>query len=532
MAASPLPSRGPKIGQKCYATHPFWGVPNKRDQNQKCVPHPRILGGGKKGGNATSFLHSRRSPTPSAGSKIRSDPEQRGTKSEVAASPPTSRGPKKGLKCDVTPAFSGVPNTKREEQNQKWVCHPSILGGPQRQTRGAKSKVVTNKAEQNHKWSPTQGNKLRSGGLNYAFSGAQKRAEMLRHPCILGEPQQRGTISEVAASALPFRGPKRGRKSCVTPAFSGIPNKGEQNQKWLPHPCLLGGLKEGRNATSPLHLGGPQRQAWEVVPNKGQKNQKWMSQPCLLVGPKEGGIARSPLHSPRSPTKGNKSGNLSPAFLRAKKRAEMLRHPCILAVPKQRGAKSKVVRNKGTENQKRLPHPYLLGGGNVTSVLHSRGSPNKGEHNQKWLPHPCLLEGPKEGRLATSPLHSRGARTKGNKIRSGCVTPAFLGVPNAKSGEQNQKWSATKGNKIKSGCLTPAFSGAQKRAEMLRHRCILGGPNKGEQNQTWLPPPCLLGGPQEGGNDTSPLHSRGSPTPSAGSKIRSGHQQRGTKLEV
>ena len=74
----------------------------------------------------------------------------------------------------------------------------------------------------------------------------------------------------------------------------------------------------------------------------------------------------------------------------------------------------------------------------------------------KWLPHPCLL---------------------GGKRGQNCyITPAFSGVPNAKCGE-----------KIKSGCLTPAFSGAQKRAELLRNPCILGGPQcqaRGE-NQKW-----------------------------------------------
>ena len=49
--------------------------------------------------------HSRGSPTK--GSKSRSVPQQRGTKSEVAASPLPSRGPKRGRKCYVTPAFSG-----------------------------------------------------------------------------------------------------------------------------------------------------------------------------------------------------------------------------------------------------------------------------------------------------------------------------------------------------------------------------------------------------------------------------------------
>ena len=38
----------------------------------------------------------------------------------MAASPLPSRGPKRGRKCYVTPTFSGIPNAKRGEQNQKW----------------------------------------------------------------------------------------------------------------------------------------------------------------------------------------------------------------------------------------------------------------------------------------------------------------------------------------------------------------------------------------------------------------------------
>ena len=59
---------------------------------------------------------------------------------------------------------------------------------------------------------------------------------MLRYPCILGYPQQRGTKSEVATSPLPSRGPKGGRKCYVTLAFLGVPNanRGEQNHKWSP----------------------------------------------------------------------------------------------------------------------------------------------------------------------------------------------------------------------------------------------------------------------------------------------------------
>ena len=160
----------------------------------------------------------------------------------------------------------------------------------------------------------------------------------------------------------------------------------------------------------------------------------------------------------------------------------MLRHPCILGDPQRqaREATSEVV-------------------------------PNKGVKKLKWLPQT---------------LPSLG--------RKRYVTPAFLGSP-----------TPSAGSKIKSDYLIPAFSGAQKRAEMLRHPCILRDPqclergaksdlvpNNGEGNQKWLPHPCLLAGPKQGQNAMSPLHSRGSPTPSAGSNIRSGPEHRGKKIEA
>ena len=153
----------------------------------------------------------------------------------------------------------------------------------------------------------------------------------------------------------------------------------------------------------------------------------------------------------------------------------------------------------------------------------------------------CLQQTGKQTEVVASPLPSRGP-IRGRKCY---VTPALWGFPNAKRGDENRKGSPTKENRIGSGCLTPTFSGAQKRAEILRHPCILGAaqrqgrrgkrevvPNIGEQNRKWMPHPCLLGGPKEGGNATSPLHSRGSPTPSEGRKIISGPQQRGKQIEV
>ena len=143
----------------------------------------------------------------------------------------------------MTPALSGIP--KKGQQNQTWLLHPYFLRGP-KEGGNAMSPLHS-------RGSPTKGHKIRYGYLTLAFLGAQKRAKMLCHPCILGDPKQRATKSHVATSPLPSWGRKRGRKCYVTPAFSGINNKGEQNEKWLTHPCLLGGPKEGKNAMSPLH---------------------------------------------------------------------------------------------------------------------------------------------------------------------------------------------------------------------------------------------------------------------------------------
>ena len=250
---------------------------SKASYQNRTLPHPCLLGGPKEGEHAGSPLHSRSSPTKEK--EIRSG-------------------------C-LTLAFTGAQ--KRVEM----LHHPCILGAPQQ--RGTKSEVASSPLRSpgpkrglnatsplHSQGSPTKGNKIRSGFLTPAFWGGQKRAEMLHHPYILGDPQQRGTKSEVAASPLPSEGPKRGRKYHVTPAFSGLPNKWKQNQTWVPHPCLLGGPKEGGNATSPLHSRG-------------------------------------------SPTKGNKirSGFLMPAFSGAQKRAKCYITPTFSGLPK-----------KGEQNQK------------------------------------------------------------------------------------------------------------------------------------------------------------------------------------
>ena len=95
----------------------------------------------------------------------------------------------------------------------------------------------------------------------------------------------------------PSRGPTRVRNCYVTPAFSGVPNKGDKIRSGFPTPTFSGAHKRAELLHYPCILGGPQQ--------RGQ-NQKWLPHPCLLVGPQGGGIAK-PVHSPRCPTRGTKS---------------------------------------------------------------------------------------------------------------------------------------------------------------------------------------------------------------------------------
>ena len=102
LAASPLPSRGPKQGGNATPPLHSRGPPNKGGQNHKWLPHPCLLGGPKEGGNAMSPLHSRGSPNNGG-------------------------------------------------QNQNWLPHPCLLGGP-KEGRNATSPLHS-------RGSPTKGTK-------------------------------------------------------------------------------------------------------------------------------------------------------------------------------------------------------------------------------------------------------------------------------------------------------------------------------------------------------------------------------------
>ena len=507
-ATSPLHSRGsPKTwGTKSELVGPtngpaFSDIP--KDMGDKIriggaykwaemLHHPCILGdpqrhgvqiqncwGPQVGGNATSPMHSRGSP------------KTRGTKSEVV-------GPTSGRKCYITHAFSGIPKCMGNKiriggAHTEMLHHPCILGGPQRhreqnqnwwgpQVGGNATSPLHSRGSPN-KWGtkselvgPTSGRKCyitpafsgipKNMGNKIRIGGAHKWAEMLHHPCILGDPQRHREqnqnwcgpqVGGNATSPLHSQGSAKtwgtrsellratsGRKCYITPAFSGIPKDiGNKIRiggahKWagmLHHPCILG---------------DPQRH--------GGQNQNWW-------GPQVGGNATSPLYSRGSPkTWRTKSELVGPTSGRT----------CYITrafsgIPKDMGDKIRI--GGAHKGACILGHPQRHGG-----------------QNQNWWR-------PQVGGNATSPLYSRGSpktwRTKSELVgptsgRKCYITPAFSGIPK------------DMGDKIRIG-------GAHKWAEMLHHPCILGDPQKhGQQNQNWW-------GPQVGGNATSPLHSRGSP---------------------
>ena len=82
------------------------------------------------------------------------------------------------------------------------------------------------------------------------------------------------------------------------------------------------------------------------------------------------------------------------------------------------------------------------------------------------------------GRVCTSPLHSRGSPTKGTKSKRAQKRAEMLHHPCILGDPQ------TNGDKIRIGCLNPAFWGAHKWAEMLRQPCFLRDPQQRGQNQS------------------------------------------------
>ena len=61
---------------------------------------------------------------------------------------------------------------------------------------------IPNKGDQKQKCSPAKGNKIRIGCLTPTISGAQRRAEVLCHPCVPEGPLQKGRETKVARAGL------------------------------------------------------------------------------------------------------------------------------------------------------------------------------------------------------------------------------------------------------------------------------------------------------------------------------------------
>ena len=128
---------------------------------------------------------------------------------------------------------------------------------------------------------------------------ADKLAEVLGNPCILGgrQRQERGRKIEVASLPLPSERPTSRRKGYVIPTLSGVPKQGNKisdgcftpafsrAHKWaevLCNPCILGGrqrharVKKSQLATPPL----PSRRAtswrkdWVTLAFSGVANAK------------------------------------------------------------------------------------------------------------------------------------------------------------------------------------------------------------------------------------------------------------------
>ena len=130
------------------------------------------------------------------------------------------------------------------------------------------------------------------------------------------------------------------------------------------------------------------------VPNakRGGQNHKWLSHPCLLGGQKEGGNALPPLTSRGSPmpSEGSKSRNgyLTRATWGAKSGRKCYVPHAFSGVPNTK---------HGGQNQKHLPQPCLVGRPErrrkcyVTPACSGVPNAKHGEQNQKGLSHPCLL---------------------------------------------------------------------------------------------------------------------------------------------
>ena len=174
MATSPLPSWRPKRGRDCGVTLAFSGVPNAKrgEKIRSGYLTPAFLGAQKGAGLL-------RNPCILGGPQRQARGENQKWLPRPCLPPP----PKRGRDCGVTPAFSGIPNTKRGEKIRSGYLTPAFLGGPKRGRDRYVTPAFSGIPNTKH------GEKIRSGYLTPAFLGSQKGAGLLCNPYILGDPQ-------------------------------------------------------------------------------------------------------------------------------------------------------------------------------------------------------------------------------------------------------------------------------------------------------------------------------------------------------
>ena len=263
---------------------------SERGQDQNWLPQPCLIGGPKVGGNATSPLHCQGSPTKGTKSKraqkraemlhhpcILGGPQQRGQ---------NQSGPKRGRKCYITPAFSGVPNAKRGEKIRSGYLTPAFSGVP----------------------NTKRGEKIRSGYLTRAFSGVPNKGDKIKvgpkeggnatsplHS--RGSPTpSAGRKSEVATSPLPSRGsPTKGTKS----------KRAQKRAEMLHHPRILGGPQTNGDK---IRIGCLNPAFWGT-----HKWAEMLRQPCFLRDTQQRGQKQSTKKTKKQKQKIS-HGVLDPAY--------------------------------------------------------------------------------------------------------------------------------------------------------------------------------------------------------------------------
>ena len=222
MATSSLPSRGPKIGRNCNVTYVLSRFPRKRAQDWAEMLSNPCVLGG---------------------------PQERGQNQKWVQHACLLGGPK----LVHNPCVLGGPHERG--QNHKWQHHPWLLGGPRLGEIATQPLCSRGSSKED---------KIRSGYIILAFSGAQDWAEEL-HALRSRKMPEKGTKSEVPTSPLPSRGPKIGRNCYLTLAFSRLPRTGVKLEV-ATSSLLSRGLKIGRNSyiTTPFtglpRTGGRQKE--------------------------------------------------------------------------------------------------------------------------------------------------------------------------------------------------------------------------------------------------------------------------------